>query len=654
MQPAKQSLPSRKADVTFLADFENVTEVAKEINGNITKIFQDAMNSNSQDAMGSEPSGSSVLGLAEERIGKIIAQNEIFQNLEENAESYASNKKATTSFENNNAISKGVSGPLEGNAISVEAKDPDGSNTIKVEAIGPVESNAIPNTARGPLVNHSKTISKEASPSIGQTSPSEALYDFIHIKNSNMDSKTMMYKKGLKSLEVSLSQDFFNSWMYHYRSLEEMSVKPEQLRSGIATVGSTDRLERVIKKALKGERINILIVGGSISAGGGLERDRHDLHGIYYKAFVEWWKNTVTPITTSDLKLNVVAIGGTDSEYFSYCIKNYIQDQPDLVVWELAANDYRRYAGREMDPAKPLEQLTRLLLTLSSQPALIFINFFRGDYYETTPGQDCPDSEDEGGRRMAEYYKITSLSWRNIICSQMKTDMRPSNGVKREFTPLTLKTLFSSDGYHPSLLGHAQCATLLISYIRSVFEEVVSREISRLDDGKPDVNSISNKSNLPQPIYSDAVAPNPMCWTLITSDLHRQIENQLPGMRIIEANGFEFTNVTRWPVRMDRLRCLKALHSDASLRIKFDVSREVNNKPSTQTTDIAVISHNSFLGSARVWLDNDQYNAVNIEEPAGQRRTQVNIIKRVLQPGSHVITIRSITPGFCVSALAIL
>lgn len=655
VKAVKQSLPLRKTYITFLADFENVTAVAKEINGNITKIFQNAMNSNSQDGMVPEANASSALGLAEERIGKIIAQNEIFQNVVENDTS-----NTLTQSDTSNAKSKGVSNLLKGNAISMEGK---------VSATGQLGSKEIPNTTRRPLLNHGdavlkiERVSNESNQkaketfaySTGETSPSEALYDFIHIKDSYMDSKTMMFKKALKSLEVSLSQDFFSFWMYHYRSLEEMGIKPEQLRSGIATVGSTGRLERVIKKALKGEIINILIVGGSISAGGGLERDRHDLHGIYYKAFVEWWKNTVTPITTSDLKLNVVAIGGTDSEYFSYCIKNYIQVQPDLVIWELAANDYRRYANREMDPAKPLEHLTRLLLTLSSHPALIFINFFRGDYYKTTLGQNCPDSEDEGGTRVAEYYKITSLSWRNIICSQIKNDLRPSNkGVKREFTPLTLRTLFSSDGYHPSLLGHAQCATLLISYIRSVFEEVVSREISRLDDGKAEDNSISNQNNLPKPIYSNVATPNnPMCWTLLTPNFYRQIENQLPGMRIIEANGFEFTNITCWPVRMDRLRCLKALHSDASLRIKFDVSRDVKNKSSTQTTDVAVISHNSFLGSARVWLDNDQYNAVNIDEPTGQRRTQANIIKRVLQTGSHVITIRSIAPGFCVSALAI-
>lgn len=476
-------------------------------------------------------------------------------------------------------------------------------------------------------------------------------------QNFTQMNNGLLYQKRLKNLERSLSQDFFRFWMYHFKSFEEMSIHPEQLRSGIASLGSTARLGRVVRKAIQGKTINLLIVGGSISAGGGLERDRHDVHGIYFKALEEWWKNVVEPITGAHLQMDVVAIGGTDSEYFSYCIKNYIHQQPDLVLWELAANDYRRYLGRNMDPAKPLEQLTRVLLTLPSHPAIIFVNFFRGDYYKTTLGQNCPDSEDEGGRLVAEYYKITSLSWRNVICSQMKQEpLFASLAFKREYSPLTLKTLFSSDGYHPSLLGHAQCASLLISYIRSVFEEVVSQEVAKSTAGSSynDMNVNTNEHLvLPRPLYDDPPNPDPLCWTLLTPDYNLNIPNRLPNMKIVQASGFVLTNVSHWPVRTDRLRCLKSLYPGASLVVSFFAPTHINDvtKP---IREMVMISHNSFTGSANVWLDNNAATPMFLNEPSGQRRTQTHVVSRDLSPGGHVMTISTVQPGFCVSGLAIL
>ncbi|KAJ7382172.1 hypothetical protein OS493_036605 [Desmophyllum pertusum] len=467
--------------------------------------------------------------------------------------------------------------------------------------------------------------------------------DSVTSKSEN-DDLNVLYRDELKSLEISLSRDFMSSWIYYQKSLDEIGITPNMLRSGIANLGSAQRLKRVFKKALAGTDLNVLVVGGSISAGGGLEKDRGNVEGVYHKAFSDWWNNTVAPITTSQLKINTVAIGGTDSEYFSYCIKNYMRSLPDIVIWELAANDYKRYTGRDFAPAKPLEQLTRIILSLPSHPALILANFFRGNYYKTAVDQDCPDSEDEGGKSIAQYYKLTSLSWRNVICSG-------ENGKD-----LDLKKLFSSDGYHPSLLGHAQMSSLLISYFKGVFEQTISEEMIKLRNRTRQSLQHDVLPSLAEPIFDDPETPTPLCWTLLTPDYDQKLRNTLPDLEFTEATGFQFANISHWPIRRDRLRCLKAIQTGAMLKMKFNVpSRENNGGHSgSYKRELAVTTHNSFGGMGTLWLDGDQSSARIIKEQKGQRRTQVNVLTQTLTPGAHTVTVYALQPGFCLSAVAVL
>lgn len=457
----------------------------------------------------------------------------------------------------------------------------------------------------------------------------------------------LFYREELKSLEISLSRDFMSGWIYYQKSLDEIGITPRMLRSGIANLGSSQRLRSVFKKALAGIDVNVLVVGGSISAGGGIEKDRGNIEGVYHKAFSDWWNKTVTPITTSQLKINTVAIGGTDSEYFSYCVKNYMRSLPDIVIWELAANDYQRYKGRNFAPAKPLEQLTRIILSLPSHPALILANFFRGNYYRTAVGQDCPDSEDEGGKTIAQYYQLTSLSWRNVICSSLAGQ------------ELDLQKLFSSDGYHPSILGHAQMSTLLISYLKGIFEETISREMTLSRNHTVEVyHQDLIPTTLPKPIFDDPEFPKPYCWTLLTPDYGGRLRNTLPDLEFTEATGFQFANISHWPVRRDRLRCLKAMQTGATLKMKFVVPSHEDqdsgdNRPHKER-ELAITTHNSFGGMGVMWVDDNQQEAKIIKEEGGQRRTQVDVLTRTLVPGVHTVTVSALQPGFCLSAVAVL
>ena len=463
---------------------------------------------------------------------------------------------------------------------------------------------------------------------------------------SKVDGKTQTsasYLNDLKSLEVVLSRDFMKDWMYEQSTFEELGISPDMLRAGVVSMGVTTRLERVLRNGLNGADVNLLIVAGSMSAGAGLEVDQKNLGGVYYKALVNWWFRYITPITASKLKVDAVAIGGTDSEYYSYCIQNYIDQPPDLVIWELASNDYQRYLGRNFSPEKPLEQLTRVLLSWPSRPAVIFLNFFAKHNYRSTG--DCPNAEDEAGDVVAKYYGIPSLSWRNVVCPEIGKNAATS-----------LDHLFSSDGSHPSITGHAQMASLLITFIKSVFEKTITMERDRdMETGLPD----NQVPALPPPLHENAdFHSNAFCWTLLTPDYTSKLRNTLPGMDFVAADGFLFTNVSHWPIRLDRQRCLRAWKQGATLKMQFfappsQASRRSDSLDPSEAREVVVISHNSFRGSARVWLDENYEEAQVIAELPGKRRTQVDILNTPVLPGLHTLTVQAVDLGFCLSAVAL-
>ena len=463
------------------------------------------------------------------------------------------------------------------------------------------------------------------------------------------DVKNMLTK--FEQLERNISMNFLETWIYHYRSLDSLGLTPSMLNYGVSHHGSTKRLERAFEKTIEGKDVNLLIVGGSISAGGGIWKDRGNIDGVYQRALRNWWQKVVYPLTNSSLILNEVTVGGTDSEYFSYCVKNYITTMPDIVLWEMAANDYKRYVNRSFDPGAPLEILTRILLALPSKPAVLYINFFRGDYYKSTVGNDCSDSEDEGEQIISDYYNITSLSWRTMVC--LNTEARTESIV------LDFDSLFSSDDYHPSLLGHAQMAFILITYMRNIMQRVVSRVRDSIISSSSFslVHANTKPWNAPEPLFSSQRSPDPHCWTLITPNYNLPIVNTLSNLSFTKANRFELTNVTYWPVRLDRLRCLRAQEPGAMLVLKFFVPLQPSNNVDlindiSPGRQIAITTHNRFGGSAELWVDEDEKEKVFVIEPnKGQRRTQVNIIKRHVTSGMHTLTIKAIKSGFCLSAV---
>lgn len=443
-----------------------------------------------------------------------------------------------------------------------------------------------------------------------------------------------------------LNKDPLESWSYKFQSLASLGLNSSMLRNGLVNAGSIDRLKNVMARALKGDDITLSIVGGSISAGGGLYKDEENIAGLYYKGVVDWWNKVITPLTGSEMKVNNIAIGSIGTDYFSYCLRSHISNDSNIIIWELSGNDYNRYLKTPTKGAKPLERLTRMALQVPSDPAIIFVNFFKGVDYKKTK-KNCPNFEDQGEDIIAHYYKIPSLSWRAMVCEPL-IDQNPL---------FTLKTLFCKDQYHPSLLAHAQTALLLILHLRHVMRSVLQYASSH-DGHLPNFNSFYS---LPAPLFVGLEHPIPLCWTLISPDFKESLTNNLE-VRILNQNGFKIEYATNFPIRFDRVICWKAEKVGAVMKIQITLpeaqskNMSVDDKTSDTRFEIAITTHTRFGGSAEIWLDQLSGQPMVLQEGRPNdtgKRTQVDVITQNAEPGVHTLNLRAITAGFCLASIMV-
>ena len=465
-------------------------------------------------------------------------------------------------------------------------------------------------------------------------------------RSSIKQPKRVIYPRKASAMIEYLNKDPLESWFYKFQSLSALGLNSTMLRNGLVNPGSIDRLKNVMVRALKGDDITLSVVGGSISAGGGLYKDEGNIGGLYYKGVVDWWNKVITPLTGSEMKVNNIAIGSIGTDYFSYCLRSHISNDSDIIIWELSGNDYNRYLKTSTKGAKPLERFTRMALQVPSDPAIIFVNFFKGVDYKKSK-KNCPNFEDQGEDIIAHYYKIPSLSWRAMVCESLI-----------EQSPLfTLNSLFCKDQYHPSLLGHAQTSLLLILHLRHVMRSVLQYASSH-DGILPDFNSFYT---LPAPLFVGLEHPVPLCWTLISPDFKESLNNNL-GVKILTQNGFKIEYATNFPIRFDRVICWRAEVAGALMKMQITLPEAgIKDGPIDEPAkdiafEIAITTHTRFGGSAEVWLDQRPGEPMLIKEGRPNdtgKRTQVDVLTQNAEPGVHTLNLKAITSGFCLASIMV-
>ena len=72
-----------------------------------------------------------------------------------------------------------------------------------------------------------------------------------------------------RKLITALEEDFTQNWIYKdlYRYPSEIGVTEELFKKSIANNGNKRRLQKILVKALEGDTLDLIILGGSISRG---------------------------------------------------------------------------------------------------------------------------------------------------------------------------------------------------------------------------------------------------------------------------------------------------------------------------------------------------------------------------------------------------
>ena len=107
------------------------------------------------------------------------------------------------------------------------------------------------------------------------------------------EGKLTEYSVRIEKFKVLLNQDPFHVWSYKskWNKLSDLRLN-NNLMSRAIQLGDPIRFRNVLVKALKGEQINLIVIGGSNSAGGKLGEDEGNLDGIFFNVFSDWWNNT--------------------------------------------------------------------------------------------------------------------------------------------------------------------------------------------------------------------------------------------------------------------------------------------------------------------------------------------------------------------------
>lgn len=441
------------------------------------------------------------------------------------------------------------------------------------------------------------------------------------------------YQDQIKKLIEELDTDFTKYWTYKdlFNKPEHLGVSSERVQRALTNLGNEKRLKRLLIKALNGEKIRLVTIGGSITKGAPFA-EKGNGYRVYFNAIRNWWNRIFTPLTRSRMASRSISIGGVGTDYFSYCLNTHLRedDKPKLILWELSANDRGRYDDKPFPTGQPLEQFTRNVLNRISQPALLYIHFFRGhDYLDGK----CKNLEGEGGDVVARHYNIASISWRNFVCQSMKDRVEL----------FLAKNTFSYDQLHPSILGHAQMAFLIINHLKNSFLRMLKSHALNVPSLAlfQQQTLIQGDITLLKPLYHETTFNKPLCFTYFRYNDYEP--NNTLAVNIIRHDDFKLNIFKKFKIRTDKLGGMQTYLAEQLLQVAIQL-------PAPYARLVA-ITH-AGTGNGQVWLDQDTPVLINSDKYT--MGSKVDLITTNVNAGNHTLNVLSMKNGFAFCGIAVL
>lgn len=206
------------------------------------------------------------------------------------------------------------------------------------------------------------------------------------------------------------------------------------LNNSLVSKGNNFRLKNTINKIKQGEKVNIAIIGGSVTEGAG-PKDFRD--GYAYQFFYQL-REKFAPKNSNNLYLNNAGLEGTPSTLgklrYDEDIENVFGTQPDILIIEFAVND-----GGEEIYNRSFESLVRNALLKNPKTAVIAL------YSAATYGNSAFQK-----KKVSDYYDIAQID----VLKSIKPAIL-NNILKQEN--------FYTDSVHPTKEGHKIMADCLIN-----------------------------------------------------------------------------------------------------------------------------------------------------------------------------------------------
>jgi hypothetical protein len=460
-----------------------------------------------------------------------------------------------------------------------------------------------------------------------------------HHKNSDEESVSkFLNETKLVSLREALLVHPFSTWKFkdRFNSMADLGVHEALLYDVVKNKWNT-RLKHKLFKALRGENIHLAVIGGSNTAGGGIQKDEGRTDGLFFRVILDWWQKTITPITGSHLKTRQIAMGGTSSDFFQYCHRSYVQKDVDLVLLEMSVNDLHELPYH-VNLSLPIEQLTRQLLEYPTEPALLYVNLLSGRSYY----QGCTNLEDFGQQLLSNMYEITTFNWRDAVCPVIDGKYR---------IPLKGCSVVCKDGHHINQLGHAHISLMVIN----LFRDLLLDNIGHVDELSEQV--FHDEVVLPKPVFiaeQSKIITDPVCWTTVTPNFKKKIITNSMEVGVMENYGFDFIHdkaigggycFTENACRADAYSGWTGRDVGASLTLSFTVP-PLGHKRRIQSRSVVFATRTCWkCGVAEVWLDDDVVNRRHVRAQSQYSQTLLAIVSLRVNPGDHTMSVKVVHPG---------
>ena len=420
-----------------------------------------------------------------------------------------------------------------------------------------------------------------------------------------------------------LNQEPFGFWRDSalYRNINDLSVSEEDIAKAIHKNDKDScRVTSLMNKVMKAEPIKMIVIGGSNSAGGGIK----DHKRLFHQLFSQWWSQ----VTRSQLTVENLSLGGTGSDFFTFCLQNFISknDEPDIVLIELSVNDYGFSHG---ETVQPMELLTRRVLSLSSFPLVLYVSLVdlvkKSQSLNSIKNPRCHNLEDLGQRELASYYGITLFSWRDILC--------PINGAKRVRKAYIRPGMVNSDHLHIDVKGHAQVALMIIRYFQKALQGA----------GQPDCSI----SAIKRPLFADSsiLVTKPLCWAATNPGWGKLTVHQSFDVKVQRTRGFSEIPLNSTEAKMeggfDRSDAFGGWVSSKPGSF-IEYSFRVPSKKWSVGIVLRRMKHKT--GLVQMWLDQNKEDAVAVTGKAFstfRAETRVYFVASDVSPGQHTISLET-------------